>query len=62
MSLNSYFRKKSSRVYDELIFTHDGEFEKCQGRDKKARRKYERLLRKIDAKHEIYRKYDNGSR
>ncbi|EAE6661973.1 hypothetical protein BGM61_07800 [Listeria monocytogenes] len=62
MSLNSYFQKKSSRVFDELIFTHDGEFEKCKGRDKKERRKYERLLRKIDAKHEIDREYDNGSK
>ncbi|EAC3455798.1 hypothetical protein ARX99_09530 [Listeria monocytogenes] len=61
MSLNSYFRRKSSRVYDDLLFTHDGEFEKCQGRDKKARRKYERLLRKRDAKQEADKREDSGS-
>ncbi|HFL1084572.1 TPA: hypothetical protein ACSK4F_002657 [Listeria monocytogenes] len=53
MTLNSYFRRKSSRVYGDLLFTYDGKYEKCHGKDKKARRKYERLLRKRDVEKEV---------
>lgn len=53
MTSDNYFRKKSNRVYNGLLFTKDVSFKECQGRDKKARRKYERLLRKRAMKNEM---------
>lgn len=46
MTSDNYFRKKSNRVCNGLLFTRGASFDECRGRDKKTRRKYERLLRK----------------
>ncbi|MBC2223330.1 hypothetical protein HCA76_06800 [Listeria seeligeri] len=53
MTSDNYFRKKSNRVYNGLLFTRDASFDECRGRDKKARRKYERLLRKRAIKNQM---------
>lgn len=53
MTPDNFFRKKSNRVYNGLLFTRDATFEECRGSDKKARRKYERLLRKRAIKNEM---------
>ncbi len=53
MTYDNFFRKKSNRVYNDLLFTRDASFKECRGSDKKARRKYERLLRKRAVKNEM---------
>lgn len=58
MTLNNYLRQQARRVYDDCLFTNDCEFEHCHGKDKKARRKYERLCNKRDVQKEIESEVD----
>lgn len=53
MTTDNFFCEKSNRVYNDLLFTCDATFEECHGSDKKARRKYERLLRKRAIKNQM---------
>ncbi|AIA64291.1 hypothetical protein [Listeria phage List-36] len=58
-STNKYFKNKANRVYEELLFTKDGMFPHCQGRDKKLRNRYERKLIKDDTKREYKESREN---
>lgn len=52
MTTDNFFCEKSNRVYNDLLLTRDATFDEYHGSDKKARRKYERLLRKRTVKNE----------